>query len=309
MNQASLQVDKLAHFLTDEIIQAVGMPVSGRLHSILETILHLPTSRFARLAVDFDDKVAEVGFIEAVRWVLPNFVNRVNAWGVENIPKDGPLLVVSNHPGTCDSLVVVAQIQRSDLKVVATGIPFTRGLHSTAQHLIYTARKDVYARMRVVREAIRHLAEGGAVLIFPGGKIEPDPAILPGAEQELEHWSPSMELMLRRVPQAQVLVSIISGVLSREWMRYPLVYLKKKTLERQRIAEFLQVIQWMVFPDSKKSDPLVSFSQPLLAADLVHNASRDMFSSLIARAKDLLEVHIELMDYSSSSHFSTPLGS
>ncbi len=40
-----------------------------------------------------------------------------------------------------------------------------------------------------------------AVLIFPTGRIDPDPALSPEAVHDLGKWSPSIEIILRHVPQ------------------------------------------------------------------------------------------------------------
>ena len=52
--------------------------------------------------------------------------------------------------------------------------------------------------MQVMRESIRHLKNGGALLIFPRGSIEADPAFMPHPEAEFEHWSRSLEIFMQR---------------------------------------------------------------------------------------------------------------
>jgi 1-acyl-sn-glycerol-3-phosphate acyltransferase len=98
--------------------------------------------------------------------------------GFEHIPSDGPLLVVANHPGMMDGLVITANLPRPDLKIIASAMPIFTELQAMKEHLIYTTR-NTFERLAVVRQAIQHLREDGAVLIFPRGIIEPDPAILP----------------------------------------------------------------------------------------------------------------------------------
>jgi hypothetical protein len=120
----------------------------------------LPTHRFASLAYTFDRLVEKYGFAEAALRVLPVFTQGFEANNTVNIPREGPLLITSNHPGTCDSLVIAANVPRPDLKIVATGIPFIQGLKNAADHLIYTTL-DIHERMTVVRAVIRHLKQGG----------------------------------------------------------------------------------------------------------------------------------------------------
>ena len=74
---------------------------------------------------------------------------------------------------------------------------------------------DIPSRLQTVRSTIHHLNNDGAVLLFPSGNVEPDPAVSPGAEQSLSGWSPSIELFLRRVPETISVVAIASGILSK----------------------------------------------------------------------------------------------
>jgi hypothetical protein len=285
-------VTALRNYITDEIFRAMGLSSSGRARRLFGPLFHPPTQRFAQLAAGFDRRVAQYGLYEALQWLLPTFVRRVESRGLEHIPSTGPLIVAANHPGVCDSLVIAANINRPDLKAVATGVPFVRHLPGMARHLIYTPR-EAYERMQVVREAIRHLQSGGAILIFPGGNIEPDPALMPGADRSMEDWSPSLDLMLRRVPQSQVLLTIISGVLSASWLRSPLTRLRQGTQDRQRLAEFFQVMQQMVFPRSLLVSPWVSFAEPLMPGELGQGGDRQKtLEAVIARARALLAAHL-----------------
>lgn len=287
----SANVESLRRFITHEIFKALGVS-AGWAQRLFGPLFRPPTQRFAQLAAAFDERVAQYGFCEAARWVLPRFARAVVAHGSEHIPTEGPLLIASNHPGTCDSLAIAAQVPRRDLKIVATSVPFIRGLPATASHLIYCAQQDVHERMAVVRAAIRHLREGGALLIFPSGRIDPDPALLPGAAQRLDSWSPSLEVMLRCAPQTQVLVTIVSGVLASEWLRSPITRLRKELGDRQRIAEFFQVMQQMLFPRDPLVDPAISFSPPVTGAEL---GGGDVTRRIVERARALLEAHGALL--------------
>ena len=102
--------------------------------------------------------------------------------GREHIPQEGPLLIVSNHPGAIDGIAIGASLPRDDLSVVATGFPLLKRLPSASQRIIFI---DPHAPINLagVRSTISHLEGGGAVLIFPSGRVEPDPAILPSAQE------------------------------------------------------------------------------------------------------------------------------
>src|SRR5215208_3711940 len=103
---------------------------------------------------------------------------RVAVEGRENVPREGPLLIAANHPGLGDSLALFATIPRTDLRVVAAVRPLLDALPNTSRYLLTVAEASP-GRFGLVRAATRHLRDGGAVLTFPGGRIEPDPAVLP----------------------------------------------------------------------------------------------------------------------------------
>lgn len=287
-------VEALTQFITDEIFKILKASPRGWVRRTFGPIFRLPTHRFAQVAAAFDRNVAEFGFREAARRILPVFAQAFEAHNVENIPLEGPLLITSNHPGTCDSLVIAASIPRPDLKIVATGAPFVQGLRNAAQNLIYTSR-DVHEQMLVVRRAIHHLKDGGALLIFPTGTIDPDPALSNDAANDLGKWSPSIEVMLRHVPQTRVLLSIVSGVLSARWRWNPLVRLMGDDHRQRSIAEFLQVIQQMIFPNSIRVTPRLTFSDPLSTDDLATNGN-GMLDGMIEHARNLLEDHMALRE-------------
>lgn len=253
---------ELTSNLLEEIFKALGWEEGHPLRAPLTPFFAAVCRRFARLAMRFEQDVAGQGFHQAVLQLLPHFVREVQAHGVENVPAEGPLLVVSNHPGTVDGLAIAAHLPRPDLKIVVSGVPFIRRLRATANHLIYSSLEP-FERMRVVRESIRHLETGGAVLLFPSGGLDPDPAVMPGALEALEEWSPSLEVILRRVPSTRVLITFVSGVLHPAWAHSPVTHLRRGRRERQRVAEFFQVIQQMLLPGQLLVSPSLCFARPL----------------------------------------------
>jgi len=212
--------------------------------------------------------------------------------GAETIPAQGPLLVASNHPGAYDVLVLVASVRRDDLKIVVSGVNAMRRLPSVAEHMIYVT-SDVHARLSVVREMIRHLREGGALLIFPTAQVDPDPALEPGSEEALGRWSPSVSLVLNRVPQAHLLPAIVSGVMAKECLHNPITHLPKVTWRKRKLAEFLQVSQQLALGRSFSLKPRVSFGQPIVAAELCREAGPSgILPAIVESARSLLAAHL-----------------
>jgi len=268
--------------LLDEINKALGLGRNHFFRPLLEPLFAPAAQRFAEVAARFDNDVATYGLRQAACRLLPRFAGEVQAQGEENVPGEGPLLVVSNHPGTIDVVVIAARLPRPDLKIVVSGgVPFFRSLKSTGEHLIFSGI-DAIGKMNVLRSSIRHLQEGGAVLIFPNGGIDPDPSLMPGGPEAVETWSRSLDVMLRRVPNAQVLITAVSGVLHPRWLHSPVTWLQKGRRNRQKVAEFFQVIQQMLFPKSLLVSPTVRFAEPLRLAP---QGKEPLLPAIIASAK------------------------
>jgi hypothetical protein len=85
-----------------------------------------------------------------------------------------------------DSLAISACARREDMKIIASDVPFLKNLTHIGEHLIFLPRRGVQARMLVMRTALRHLQQDGAVLLFARGSIDPDPSFMELAEAEAE---------------------------------------------------------------------------------------------------------------------------
>jgi hypothetical protein len=188
--------------------------------------------------------VAQQGVAAGARWVLPRFVREHACRGAENIPPGGPLVIAANHPGAYDSLVISAHVDRPDYKIIIGDIPFFQHLPGIRRCALFApAVSDLRGRMEVVRQAIRHLRGGGALLIFARGAIEPDPSFMAAPDAEFDLWSRSLQIFLEHVPQTRVLVTMVSGVIARAAMRHPITWLRTARPDRQRLAFMLQMIQ------------------------------------------------------------------
>ena len=267
----------------------LGLSPETRLRYLLNPLLWAPLRRFADGAAKFDRTVARSGFKEAASEVLPRLVNRLEVIGQQQVPTSGPLLVVSNHPGSADGLAIAASLPRNDLKIVVSALPFIRSLPNSAQHLIYTDPLEPHKRMEVVRSSVRHLRDGGALLIFPRGKVEPDPAWLPGAMESLSKWSASLGLIARSVPEANIVTTIVSGVLARGSLRNPLARWPKDPRQRQLLAEIIQVVQQALLPYGVSVSTRLSFGKPIVAGN---RNSRELTTEIVEYAKQLLNDHL-----------------
>jgi hypothetical protein len=280
---------ELQESLLAEVYKLFGATRDALSGRALRALFQRPASRLAALSAEFELRVREFGLPEASQWMVKHFVQGVQVLREADTPERGPLLIVSNHPGMVDGFIVASTMPRPDLKIVISNLPFFTNLKALREHVIYTT-KQTHERLAVVREAIRHLRSGGALLIFPGGNIEPDPAVLPGMREALDRWSSSLEIMIRSVPDTQVVVSMVSGVLDRGYLRHPLIYLKKSLQERQKVAESLQAIRHLVRPKALPLSPRVVLGRPLLFQNLPDKEQRSAIMEAIKnKASQLLQ--------------------
>lgn len=261
------RVEVLARVCADDLIAAFGLgslgPGAGR--SLLRLLSAVPARRLARQIATYDAIVGERGLPAGGSWALAQMARGAEVEGREGVPREGPLLVVSNHPGLADAAALFAAMPRTDLRVIAAERPFLSALPNTSRALITIpedpdGRPD--GRSRAVRAAARHLRAGGAVLTFPGGRIEPDPAVLPGAAEALAEWSGSVDLFARLVPGLAVVPAVVSGVISASALRNPLALVRRDPRDRRWLSATLQ----MLIPALRDVTTRVEFGPPLREA-------------------------------------------
>jgi hypothetical protein len=146
-----------------------------------------------------------------------------------------------------------------------------------------------------VRSTIRHLEAGGAVLIFPSGRVEPDPAILPNARDLLKNWSPSIELFLRKVPETQVMVTIVSGVLSPVFLHNPLVRMWRGVRDPLAIAEITQIVTQIILKKRFRTTPKISFDFPY-KVDELRRDYENVYQSILDKASNLMVDHLPTVE-------------
>jgi hypothetical protein len=278
-----------------EIINAVGLKKSQVVHRAFTFLFQAPATRLARLGVTSDHMIATDGFSKAASWMLTNWCSHVTANGRETVPTRGPLLVISNHAGAYDTFVIASQLGRDDLKLISSDVTFLKNLPNANSHLIFLSDKT-QDRTAAARAGIHHLQNGGALLLYGTGLIDPDPAVYPDAEEWIEKWLPSIDLFLRTAPETRVVLSIVSGVVSKRWAHHPITWLKKIDWQKRRLAEFGQVLQQLFLPGSFYLSPHISFSPPVDIETLRRESGSDrVLPAVILRGKALLAEHCKII--------------
>lgn len=268
----SAQVAVLEKVCTDDLLSAFGL---GRVRyvpygrRVLELLLRVPARRLAGQISTYDRIVGESGLAAGGSWALERMARQKTIEGLDSLPESGPVLFVSNHPGLADAVALFAAIPRPNLKVLAAERPFLSALPNTSRYLM-TVDEDSPGRLGLVRRAARHLQQGGSVLTFPGGRIEPDPAVLPGADVALDRWSSSVELFVRLTPDLTVVPVAVSGVISAAALRNPLVHLRRGREDQRWLAATIQ----MLVPRLRNVTTRVTFGEPVKAEESGEQVSR-----------------------------------
>ena len=282
----------LSRSLVVELAGSIGFRDSPLANRIIWPLFRPVTDRLARVGLTFDRNVVQFGFSKAMSLTLEDFVTSVTARGTQEFPPAGPLLVVSNHPGTYDSLIVSSQLKRDNLRFISGDIPFLKSLPHAHEHFFCISEEE-NGRVIAVRKAIRYMKDGGAVMIYGFGHIEPDPAVYEDAETCIDQWSPSIDLFLKSVPEARLLLAIVSHVVSPKWRKSLLSRLRPDALDRRRLVEFGQVMWQLLFPHKLMLAPYISFARPLGVDELRREGgSERVLPVIIRRAKALLAEHM-----------------
>ena len=283
------EVHALTETLVYELVKAFALPGSPLANKLIRLIFGQAARATAKVGIGLDCAVSEGGLPGGARWLLPRFVKSHSACGVENIPVSGPLVIASNHPASIDSIVISAHINRPDYKIIIGDIPFFEHLPHVSQHSIFAPDpNNTVGRMQVMRESIRHLRSGGALLIFPRGSIEPDPAFMAHPDAEFDHWSRSLEIFMQRVPQLQILITIASGVISRSTMHHPITWLRRARPDRQRLAFLYQLARQMLSGrEIFGLTPRITFGEMISGANHEH-----MLAEIERAARRVLHQHM-----------------
>ncbi|MEM7238467.1 MAG: lysophospholipid acyltransferase family protein [Pseudomonadota bacterium] len=179
--------------------------------------------------------------------------------GLENIPRDGPLVLVANHPyGILDGLAMGRMLSaaREDFKIIAH-VVFKKARDLDDIILPIDFGEDKQAQMiniRTRKEALRYLDQGGAVGIFPGGTVST--AAKPFSRPMDPHWKTFTAKMIAK-SEATVVPVYFDGSNSR------LFQIASHLNQTLRVALLINEF------DSRIKDPLtVHIGKPLPRSEI-----------------------------------------
>ena len=157
-------------------------------------------------------------------WLLVHFVYRLDKRGLENIPDEGPALLVCNHVSFADALVISAACRRPIRFIMESGIfkipllgQIFRGMKAIP---VAPAKVDPQTYAHAFEIVAKELRDGNLVCIFPEGRLT--------ADGEVGEFRPGMLRILKETPVPVVplaLSGLWHSMFSRKeralWRRWP----------------------------------------------------------------------------------------
>ena len=131
-----------------------------------------------------------------IDWLLVHSIYRLKASGTQNIPEDGPALLVCNHQSLADALIITAACRRPIRFVMYYAIfnvPVLRFIFRSMKAIPIAGAKEAPDVLEQAYEDIAAaLADGQLVCIFPEGQLTYDGEIGP--------FRPGVRRILDRTP-------------------------------------------------------------------------------------------------------------
>lgn len=129
-------------------------------------------------------------------WLLVHTIYRVDKSGLDNIPDEGPAVLICNHVSFVDALVLAGSLRRPIRFVMYYKIfqmPLLSFIFRTANAIpIAGAREDPAMMERAFEQVSEALRQGEIVCIFPEGKLTED--------GEMNAFKPGLSRILQRDP-------------------------------------------------------------------------------------------------------------
>jgi len=231
----------LTRYNLDDVVVAFGAQQRPLRRIVVRALAWVPAARLAQTLVEADGLAAAGSLPAACALLIDRIAGASDIIDAAQIPATGAVICVANHPGLVDVAGLCVAIGRADIRIIAAERPLLRALPGFTQHLISVPDSGP-GRAQALRAAVRHLRAGGALLTFPAGRIEADPAVQADAHVTLPLWSDMPATLRRAVPGVPLVAMLASGVTSARALHNPLVQRVPVRSDREWLAATLQLI-------------------------------------------------------------------
>ncbi|OEF88907.1 lysophospholipid acyltransferase family protein [Vibrio splendidus] len=163
----------------------------------------------------YQNRQNELSSFEFMNYTLSalNIDYSVTSGSTENIPEEGPVVIVANHPLGAIEGVILADLVgsvRKDVKVLANELlkrlPELDDLFIGVD--VFNGKESKRTNAKAIRDANHHLAAGGLLIVFPAGEVS---SYRKGAKTLTDiEWSKSVAKFVKR-HQATTVPIFING--------------------------------------------------------------------------------------------------
>lgn len=196
-----------------------------------------------KLLISFKNNAAKLGLRPTIGKLFDDFkIKNIYVFG--KVPEKGPILIISNHPGILDTLLLCSQVNREDLHFIALAeygilgrgirkflLPIYRKkksiyiFYKLAASVLKNAgspeatdgsasiflkeklsRPEILAKNRsTISKAAKLINQSHAVSIFPAGSV--------GKPIDGHEWKPGLGFLIKQIsnPNAQVVFANLQG--------------------------------------------------------------------------------------------------
>ncbi|WKZ48318.1 MAG: hypothetical protein QY306_02985 [Anaerolineales bacterium] len=280
------QLAQLTQINLDDVVSSFGATEGSLPARLLQKVFFNHARKFARDMTDFDIEVGKNGLAEAARHTLRKYLIDIRIHNADRVPASG-FLALSNHPGLSDSLAAFAALNRPDLRIIALQRPFLEALTNVSKQLFYVT-DDSSSRVRLVRQVSAFLRDGGAILTYPAGHIEPDPDAHTDAVESLTLWTDSVGVFIRMSPDTPILPILVRGVVWKKALHHPLTRLRKTRIEREALAAAYQAFLH-IRGNISGLRVRVQIGNPIYAKDVGSTKTADLHRAVLEEMTRLIE--------------------
>jgi hypothetical protein len=291
---ARLSIEEIGRAVAPDDGATGGLGLRWLLREAATAIAGRPSERLGEVLARFDARIESAGVTTAARETTMALGATVDVDG--EVPRSGPVVVVSNHPGAYDALALMSALGRDDVALLAAERPFLRAMPHLGKHLVFVADDGAAAHRGAatairasafgLRQALTYLERGRALVQFGAGAIEPDARFVRrGDGRVLGEWGEGTGMLVQRAIRrgARIIPCFVSGVHSPRAKRLLVVRLA----ERNGLTTIAPLLQ-ATLPGFRDVVVTIRFGAPIQPAAFRHDQSDRDRTALVRSAVEAL---------------------
>lgn len=176
-------------------------------NAFVSPLFLVPTVVFVLRLLRLDREITANGVANAMGRILRRYYRGVSVIR-GTVPSSGPVLLVGNHPGLGDLPALAVATKRRDLFAIAKKRALMRDMPGVLSRCV-VIDETLSSRARAIRRIVEIAREGGAIVVYPAGSIEPDPALVGADHPILGDWPSFVDGIARRLLREGLSVPVV----------------------------------------------------------------------------------------------------